>query len=290
MNQNVTIITGGTSGIGFETAKALLQKNHRVLIASRNEARGKNAISALQPFGKVEFKLLDLADPASIRSFADHVNKEYTAIHCLINNAGVMIPPLTHTVEGFELQFGINHLGHFALTGLLLPQLMEANRARIVTISSIAAIKGFIDFTNLDGKNGYKPMVFYRQSKFANLLFSKKLQQNLRSANSSTIAVTAHPGLAYSNLLSRGSGKEANLLIRKLLPRLIQSSANGACSPIYAATDPLLEGGEWIGPSGHRSWYGAPVVSTLGDQLYDEQTADKLWQFSQEVTGVTYSF
>lgn len=290
MERKVTIITGGTSGIGFETAKALLKRNHHVIIASRNEEKGKASVQALQSFGVVEFMQVDLANLASIHAFAEKMHKKINAVDCLINNAGVMIPPHKQTADGFELQFGVNHLGHFALTGQLLPLLTKTAHSRIVTISSIAAIKGVIDFNNLDGKNGYKPMIFYRQSKLANLLFSKKLQYHLSTAGSSTISVTAHPGLAYSNLLSRGSGLEANLFIRKLLPSLIQSSAKGARSTIYAATNPLVKGGEWIGPSGYQAWYGEPAVSTLGDHLYDEPTAERLWQLSQQLTGVTYSF
>ncbi|WP_353625718.1 oxidoreductase [Bacillus sp. JCM 19041] len=257
MEFKTAIITGGTSGIGYEAAKGLLMHDYHVVLAGRNKTKGTDAVQALQQYGSIVFLEVDFAELASIQHFADQVKERYTSLDCLINNAGVMIPPLRYTKDGFELQFGTNHLAHFALTGLLLPLLLRTPQSRVVTISSIAAIKGFIDFDNLDGSKRYKPMVFYRQSKHANWLFAKELQLRLTKTGASTISIAAHPGLANTNLLSRGSGKQTSVFIRQLLPLVTQSTADGAKPTIYAATDPSLHGGEWVGPNGFKAWRGS---------------------------------
>ncbi len=290
MKPKTAIITGGTSGIGYETAKGLLKHDYHVVLAGRNKTKGTDAVQSLNQYGSIIFLEVDFAELASIQHFTDQIKAMYTSIDCLINNAGVMIPPLRYTKDGFELQFGTNHLAHFALTGLLLPLLIQSPQSRIVTITSIAAIKGFIDFENLDGSKKYQPMVFYRQSKHANWLFAKELHRRLTKIGASTISIAAHPGLANTNLLSRGSGKQTSLLIRQLLPLFTQSTADGAKPTIYAATDPNLDGGEWIGPDGFKAWRGEPIVDSIGDKLFDKETAKKLWHVSEKLTNVQYPF
>ncbi len=284
--KHTALITGATSGIGFETAKFLLASNYRVIIASRNKEKGEATVRLLRSYGAVSFSFLDLGNLSSIQTFSESV--PFSRLDLLINNAGVMIPPYELTVDGFERQFGTNHLGHFALTGYLLPLLTSTPSSRIVTITSIAAIKGTIQFANYNGKYGYNPMTFYRQSKLANFLFARELDRRLKIHQKSTISVACHPGLAYSNLLSKGSGKKAHWLIRSILPYLVQSAEQGAASTCYAATNATLNGGEWIGPSGYREWYGEPKPQTTGDTIFNKHQAQSLWSLSEKRTGIYY--
>jgi NAD(P)-dependent dehydrogenase (short-subunit alcohol dehydrogenase family) len=233
---------------------------------------------------------LDLADLASIRSFADEYKGKHDRLHILINNAGIMIPPYRKTRDGFESQFGTNHLGHFALTGHLLPLLLSTPGSRIVSTSSIAARKARIRFDNLDGSKGYEPMRFYRQSKLACLLFAIELQHYLEEAGSSSISLACHPGISVSNLISRGSGKEANHLLKKAMRIIAQPAHKGALPTLYAATFPDLRGGEYIGPDGPGNRKGNPVQTSEASKLFDKDLAAKLWDISENLTGVKYSF
>lgn len=285
------VITGSSHGIGFETASVLASKGAEVLLAVRSRERGQAAAARIRPvngYAPVTVMLLDLADLESVKKFADEYKAHYDRLDVLINNAGVMLPSHKRTKDGFELQFGTNHLGHFALTGQLLPVLMATPLSRVVTISSIAARKAKIHFDNLDGSRGYNPMTFYRQSKLANLLFAMELQNRLESAGSSTISVACHPGISVTNLLSRGSGKETGRVMKALMGIVAQPASMGALPTLYAATNPDLRGGEFIGPEGPGNTRGYPVLTNDPARLFKADLADRLWEVSEALTGVKY--
>lgn len=286
------VITGASGGLGYETALVLAEKGAEVIFAVRSEAKGKDAIHRLKeqvPGARVRLIRLDLSDLSSVRSFAEAYRRDYGTLDLLINNAGVMVPPYRKTTDGFELQFGSNHLGHFALTGLLLPQLLNTPKSRVVTLSSIAHLGASIDFDNLDGSKGYNRIKFYGQSKLANLLFAKELQRRLAASGAETISIGCHPGVANTNLFSRGSGKQAGVLSRLLWTLFSsQSAAMGALPTLYAATAPGLKGGEYIGPDGRGGRKGYPQLARTDSRAEDEQTAKRLWDVSESLTGVTY--
>ncbi len=287
------IITGGSSGIGLEAAKVLAAKGASVTLAVRNVEKGKKVVEkavSLNHDAVMDVMHLDLADLKSIKDFADRYRASHKHLHILINNAGVMIPPFRKTRDGFESQFGTNHLGHFAITAHLLPLLLATPRSRVVSTSSIAARKGKIHFDNLDGSRGYNPMKFYRQSKLANLLFAIELQHRLELAGTSTISVACHPGISVSNLLSRGSGKEPNQLLKNMMRIVAQPAHKGALPTLFAATNPDLKGGEYIGPDGPGNRKGNPVQTTEASQLFNKEIAAKLWELSEDLTGVKYHF
>ncbi len=291
LSGKIIIVTGASSGIGYETALALAEKGAHVILAVRNMEKGQRAVSAIYqavPRASLSLLMLDLSDLSSIRTFAEQVNRQYDHLDILINNAGIMIPPLQFTKDGFESQFGCNHLGHFALTGLLLDRLKAALSSRVVTVSSLAAHHARIDFDNLDGKRGYKAIDFYGQSKLANMLFARELNQKLAADYCDTISVTCHPGFAQSNLFSRGSGGKANPLLRFLQNRVSQPASMGALPTLFAATEPGLKGGQYIGPDGPKKRKGYPKEDDIINEIYDEKVAAKLWQISEELTGVSY--
>lgn len=287
----VIIVTGGGSGIGLEAAKALALKGAEVILAVRRVEKGDRAAAAIREISadaNVSVMHLDLGDLGLVRQFSDQFNSRYNRLDILINNAGVMFPPNKKTKEGFELQFGTNHLGHFTLTGLLLPLLLQTPDSRIVTVSSIAARKGRINFENLDASVGYSPMIFYRQSKFANLLFAVELQHRLSGKGSKTISVACHPGISSTNLVSRGSGREAGWLLRKLMDLVLQSAEMGALPTLFAATNPDLRGGEFIGPDGRGNHRGYPIITGEESKIFKQDVATRLWEFSEKVTGVKF--
>lgn len=292
-SDKVVIVTGASSGLGYETALVLAEKGGEVILAVRNQHKGKAAVEAIKkafPQAKVRTMLLDLADLASIRNFAGDFKATYKTLDILINNAGIMIPPHQLTKDGFESQFGANHLGHFALTGLLLDRLIATPQSRVVTLSSLAAHHGTIDFTNLTGVKGYKAIDFYGQSKLANMLFAKELQHQFSDNQLDTISLTCHPGFARSNLFSRGSGKKANPILRFLQNRVSQPADMGALPILYAATEPGLIGGEYIGPDGKKKRKGYPMNDPIINDLFNQEIAEKLWQVSESLTGVSYQF
>jgi NAD(P)-dependent dehydrogenase (short-subunit alcohol dehydrogenase family) len=285
------IVTGGSSGIGLEAAKVLALKGAAVTLAVRNEAKAQRAIEKFlseNPDAVIPVMHLDLADLKSIKDFADRYRSSHKHLHILINNAGVMIPPYRKTKDGFESQFGTNHLGHFALTEHLLPLLLATPHSRVVSTSSIAARKGVIHFDNLDGSRGYNPMKFYRQSKLANLLFAVELQHRFERAGAQTISVACHPGISVSNLISRGTGKEASGLLKKVMRIIAQPADKGALPTLYAATHPELKGGEYIGPDGPGNRKGNPVRTSEASQLFKAELSERLWKVSEELTGVKY--
>ena len=286
------IITGATHGIGFEAAKELAAKGADVVMAVRNVDKGEKAaenIRSTYPSASVTVMNLNLADLGSVKEFASEYAARFDRIDVLINNAGVMIPPYKRTRDGFELQFGTNHLGHFALTASLLPLIMSTPLSRVVTVSSIAARKGRINFKNLDGSHGYNPMTFYRQSKLANLLFSKELQHRLERAGSSGISILCHPGITATNILSRGSGKETFGPLKNLMRVVVQPAERGALPTLYAATHPDLRGGECIGPDNRNNTRGYPVLTDDANRLFDPDLSARLWEVSESLTGVKFA-
>ncbi|MEO2077613.1 MAG: oxidoreductase [Bacillus sp. (in: firmicutes)] len=286
------IITGANSGIGYEAAKALSKSGAEVVLAVRNEEKGKVAVESIFkeiPHAKVVVMRLDLADLTSVRDFVEEFKKRYDSLHILINNAGVMVPPYGLTKDGFELQFGSNHLGHFALTGLLLPLLKNTPQSRVVSLSSIAHRGASIDFDNLDGLKGYKGMKFYGQSKLANLLFAKELDNRLKEHGLPTISLACHPGISSTNLFKIGK-REAPGYLKALMKVFFQRAEMGALPTIYAATEPSLKGGEYIGPDGRGNRKGKPTIETPAPGVYNSETMKQLWEVSERLTGVVYDF
>ncbi len=286
------VITGANHGIGFTAASVLAQKGAEVTMAVRSIKRGEEAAGKIRgnhPDALLSVSELDLADLRSVSLFAERYNSLHGWLDLLINNAGVMTPPYGLTKDGFELQFGINHLGHFALTAHLLPLLRAGSDSRIVSVSSIAARKARIRFNNLDGSKGYHPLRFYRQSKLANLLFALELQKRLQRSGASTISLACHPGLSATNILSRNSGRDTGKVMMALMRLATQSAEMGALPTLYAALHPGLSGGEFIGPDGPGNRQGYPVLTSDGEKLYQPQLAERLWEVSESLTGVQYN-
>jgi NAD(P)-dependent dehydrogenase (short-subunit alcohol dehydrogenase family) len=278
----VVIVTGASSGIGLEAAKALTAHGARVILAVRDEARGREAAAALPGPGANEVRLLDLASLDSVRAFARGWSGP---VDLLINNAGVMIPPLSRTADGFELQFGTNHLGHFALTNLLLPNVTR----RVVTVSSGAHRSGRIDFDDLNWeRRRYRAWQAYGQSKLANLLFTAELQRRLTEAGSPVLAMAAHPGYAATNLQSHSGSRLLRLAMEQLGNRLLaQDAAAGALPTLYAATADL-PGNTFAGPAGRGGTRGGAAPCSRTQAASDAEVARRLWLVSEELTGVTF--
>ncbi|MEU0491182.1 oxidoreductase [Nocardiopsis sp. NPDC006139] len=272
------VVTGANSGLGLETARALARMGSRVVLAVRDEDRGRAAAADIP--GETEVRRLDLADLSSVRAFAEAWSGD---IHLLINNAGIMAVPRGRTADGFELQFGTNHLGHFALTNLLL----EHVTGRVVTLSSglHASVRG-IRFDDVDLERGYTPYRAYGQSKLANLLFTLELQRRLTEAGSPVLSVAAHPGYAATNLQSHGAGVLFRTLLTRVGNRLFaQSAAVGALPTVYAATQEIPPAG-FAGPRG--AVRGAPGLSWRSPAARDGAAARRLWELSEERTGVSF--
>lgn len=280
------VITGANTGLDFETAKALAAKGAHVVIAVRDTGKGKQA--AAQMPGDVTVQELDLTSLASIREAAEALRTGNDKIDLLINNAGVMTTPKGTTKDGFELQFGTNHLGHFALTGLLLDAILDVPGSRIVTVSSNGhKMGGAIHFDDLQWERSYSRMGAYTQSKLANLLFTYELQRRL-APRGKTIAVAAHPGTS-STELARNVPTVLQRAFQVVSPLIAQSPAGGALPSLRAATDPGVLGGQYYGPDGIGQQKGAPVVVASSDQSYDIGLQRRLWAVSEELTGVTFA-
>jgi NAD(P)-dependent dehydrogenase (short-subunit alcohol dehydrogenase family) len=285
------IVTGANSGIGFETARQLARHGGRVLIATRSEARGLAAVTRLkdeQPEAEVEFRALDLADLDSVRAFADAFATDARGVDVLINNAGIMFPPRRLTPQGFESQLATNHLGHFALAGLLFDTIRAGQDPRVVTISSLEHRGGSIHFGDLTGERFYSPRAFYQQSKFANVLFALELDRRVRSAGMPVRSVLAHPGYTNTNLQSSGPTGLVKLLLRPANWLVGQSAAMGALSELFAAVDPGAESGHFYGPRGFAELRGYPTEVQPIAAAKSEETARRLWEVSEELTGVRW--
>ena len=287
----VAVVTGANTGLGYHTAAALTQAGAQVILAVRDPAKGNLALArivAAQPDADVTLQELDLSSLASVRAAAAALRKAYPRIDLLINNAGVMWTPKQLTADGFEMQFGTNHLGHFALTGLLLDNLLPVRGSRVVTVSSMGhRIRAAIHFDDLQWEHGYDRYAAYGQSKLANLLFTYELQRRLAGHPKNTIAVAAHPGASSTEL-----GRSVPTLIKPLFALagglLFQGAAMGALPTLRAATDPDIEGGQYYGPDGLGEQRGHPKLVSSSAQSHDEDLQQRLWTVSEELTGVTY--
>jgi len=281
----VAIVTGSNSGIGFETARVLAEKGATVVMACRNlEKAGPKAdeIRSAHPGANVEVMELDLSDLDSVRRFAEAFRARHSRLDLLINNAGIMVPPYGQTEQGFETQFGVNHLGHFALTGSLLDLITNTRGSRIVTVSSVAHYLGKIQFSDLNWEKGYKAQPAYGQSKLANLLFTYELQRRLAAAGKDTLAVAAHPGWTETNLQAHAKG------VKFMNRFLAQKPLMGALPTLYAATEPSVNGAEYYGPSGFMEMNGPPKRVKSNKRSYDQNVAKQLWDVSEELTGVHF--
>ncbi|NIB38086.1 SDR family NAD(P)-dependent oxidoreductase [Pseudomaricurvus alkylphenolicus] len=282
----VALITGANTGLGFEVARVLAAKGAEVLIACRSESKAMNAIDQIQresPGAKLHFQPLDLSNLASIREAAVHL-AALPRLDLLINNAGIMIPPYELTADGFESQFGVNHLGPFALTGLLLGKLNRTPGARVVNTSSLAGRDGRILFEDINAKTGYEAMERYRMSKLANLLYSLELNRRLKATGSHCISVACHPGIADTELSRHMPGWFT--LLTPLVRALFNTPAQGAWPTLQAATDLTLKGGEYCGPSRRKQTSGPARVVPSG--RHSLTTLRKLWDLSVKMTGVDY--
>jgi NAD(P)-dependent dehydrogenase (short-subunit alcohol dehydrogenase family) len=291
----VVVVTGANSGIGYEAAKALARAGALVVLACRDAEKGRAAVESIRAESggaHVELAALDLASLASVREFAEAIGQRHQALHVLINNAGVMAIPRRTTVEGFEMQIGTNHLGHFALTGLLLERLLGTDGARVVNVSSLAHRRGRINFDDLQAERGYARWRAYYQSKLANLLFTYELQRRLEASASSCISVGCHPGYTATNLQHVGPQMDGSRLMRAvwsgLNGLLAQDAARGALPTLYAATAPGVKGGDFIGPDGFREARGYPKKVESTDRSHDLDLAARLWEVSETLTGVRY--
>ncbi len=285
------VVTGASSGIGAAAADVLAARGAKVVLAVRNESKGDTVRAGIQrrhPAGEVVVEIVDMADLASIRAFASRLGS--ATIDILLNNAGLGMQPVRATTrDGFERQFGTNHLGHFALTGLLLPALLRAAAPRVVAISSVAHRAGRIDFDDLQGERAYKGGKAYNQSKLANLMFALELDRRARAAGSRLVSVAAHPGVSQTNFMTATNMPAYQQAIAQGLIRFLgQNSDKGALPGLYAATMPDVKGGQYWGPDGLLEFRGAPKIAQIASRARDRSLQARLWTVSEQLTGVTY--
>ena len=284
------VVTGANSGLGLVTARELARKGASVVLACRNQEKGAAALAevrAAAPGAEVALAPLDLGSLESVRAFAAGHDGP---LDLLVNNAGVMAPPRGETADGFELQLGTNHLGHFALTGLLLGALQAGNAPRVVTLSSTAHRMGRIDFDDLQSERRYRRWRAYGQSKLANLLFMLELDRRARAAGSPLVSVGAHPGYAATNLQFAAPPLADRIVMRVANVLVAQSADQGALPTLYAATVPDLPGASYVGPDGRGEQRGNPRLVGMTERAQDLETARRLWEVSERLTGVTYAF
>ena len=293
-NGKLAVVTGATGGLGYETALALARAGAEVLVTGRNAEKGRTAIEGIKravPSAKVRFAMLDLASLASIRAFAASMLASGRPLDLLINNAGVMdLPTRRLTEDGFELQFGTNHLSHFALTGLLLPLLRKAQAPRVVNVSSLAHRGGKIDFSNLQAERKYNSWAAYQQSKLANLLFTFELQRRSDAYGWGLMSNAAHPGYARTELIPNGPGTGGlkGIGMKVLGSFLSHSAAAGALPTLFAATSPEAAPNGYYGPNGFYELKGTVAPAKVFPQAKDEAVARKLWEVSEQLTGVEW--
>ncbi|MFF9772342.1 oxidoreductase [Streptomyces sp. NPDC013978] len=288
------VVTGANSGIGYAAARALARRGAHVVLACRSAERGAAALERMSsevPDGSVELMRLDLGDLRSVREFAEAYAQTSDRLDLLVNNAGVMAVARSRTADGFETQFGINHLGHFALTGLLLPALLATPGARVVTVSSLMHLRANIDIGDLNSERGYGRWLAYGRSKTANLLFTHELARRLAANGSDVVAAAAHPGYASTNLQTAGPSAEGRKSVERFMRvgnRFFAQSAEGGALPtLYAATAPDVRPDSFTGPS-FAMWRGSPAPSLRAPWSRDDRASERLWAASEHLTGVTY--
>jgi len=289
------VVTGANSGLGLATARELARAGGTVVLACRNLDKGRSALAKIQavarPGASPRLEALDLSDLGSVAGFAARLSEQQASLDLLVNNAGVMAPPRRMTKDGFESQFGTNHLGHFALTGRLLKLLSAAPASRVVTLSSLAHRIGTLKFADLQREHGYNNWMAYGQSKLANLMFALELGRRAGAAGSPLRSMAAHPGYSATNLQTAGPsrfyekwfGIAGNLVFA-------QSAERGALPTLYAATVPDLPSGAFVGPDGIGESRGAPHIVSGAGKAYDEAAAARLWDVSAQLTGVSFDF
>ncbi|HET9104285.1 MAG TPA: oxidoreductase [Solirubrobacteraceae bacterium] len=287
------VVTGANSGLGLVTARELGRAGATVIMACRNQEKGRRALAEVQAVARGEapvLETLDLSDLGSVGSFAERIGDGRDHLDLLINNAGVMAPPRRLTADGFESQFGTNHLGHFALTGRLLGLLEAAPAPRVVTLSSLMHRVGTLKFSDLQREHGYNNWLAYGQSKLANLMFALELQRRAVAAGSALLSLAAHPGYAATNLQTTGPSRFYEKWFGVIGNRLFaQSAERGALPTLFAATMDL-PGGSFVGPDGLGESRGHPHVTTGNKRAYDEAAAARLWDVSEQLTGVHFAF
>jgi NAD(P)-dependent dehydrogenase (short-subunit alcohol dehydrogenase family) len=286
-------VVTGTGGLGFEVALALARAGGEVIIAGRDRRKGADAVTRIRSAtgaAEVFFEPLDLADLGSVAAFATRMSERRPSLDLLVNNAGVMVPPVRQqTADGFELQLGTNYLGHFALTAGLLPLLRQGAGARVVTVSSVAARNGAIDFADLNSEARYAPMPAYSQSKLACLMFAFEMQRRSDAGNWGIARIAAHPGISRTDLLHNAPGRFSMAgMARSLLWFLFQPAWQGALPTLFAATSPLAEGGGYYGPQRLGETRGYPGPAKVPPQALDKAVAARLWDLSESLTGLRF--
>ncbi|MDQ1374071.1 MAG: hypothetical protein QOJ09_1409 [Actinomycetota bacterium] len=291
----VALITGANSGLGFQTARALAGSGAVVVLACRNQTKGAEAlarVTAEHPRATIELLELDLADLGSVRKAANDTLARHARLDLLVNNAGVMAIPHHTTVDGFEMQLGTNHLGHFALTGLLIDRLLATEGSRVVSVSSTAHKWGRMRFDDLQSEKRYRKWLAYGQSKLANLLFMRELQRRLTASGASTIAAAAHPGYASTHLQAVGPEMAGSRVMARIMPVanriLSQPDEQGALPQLYAATAADVVGGDYFGPDGRFEMQGGPTRVKTSAAARNDEHARRLWRMSENLTGVTF--
>ncbi|HSH20770.1 MAG TPA: oxidoreductase [Draconibacterium sp.] len=293
LSGKVIIVTGGNSGLGYESVKAFARKGAEVVLTSRSVEKGeaaKTGIGAVK--GKIVVMQLDLMDFASIRSFVESFKKKYNRLDVLLNNAGIMTTPYFLTKDGLEAQNGTNHFGHFALTGQLIDLIKNTPDSRVVNVSSMAHKQGKMDFDNLLFENGlgYSPIKSYGRSKLANLLFTYELQRKFEKEGIKSMAVSAHPGVSNTNLARYLEDKLIFKILMPLMSPFIQEQDMGALPQIRASVDENVKGGEYYGPDGFREMKGFPVLVQSNKASHNLEDAKKLWEVSEKLTGIKFQF
>jgi len=297
LSGRVVVVTGANSGIGLEATRIFVENGAHVVMACRSRERGEDAVEEIRdgdPAGSAAVSELDLASLDSVRAFAERFREAHDGLDVLVNNAGVMFLPYSETEDGFQIQFGVNHLGHFALTGLLLDRLVESEgESRVVTVASEYHRRGDLeDLATIHDRGTYGKYDAYSDSKLANVVFGYELQHRLLEADHEVKSVVVHPGWAATDLQRRGPEQEGSTL--KLVGAkignalLAQSAERGAWPTVFAATSPAIHGGEYVGPGGFRNMRGAPAIQESSERAHDRELARQLWRHSEERTGVEY--
>ncbi len=291
------IITGANSGTGFAATKFMSAKRATVIMACRNPDKANEALQSIKADNaeaKLDFIQLDLGSLASIKQFAEEFKKKYSSLDVLINNAGMCQTPEIKTKDGFEMQIGVNHLGHYALTGHLMDCLVKTTGSRVVTMSSMNHEQGVMNFDNLFLKGEYHPMKSYEQSKLANLLFSYELSRKLTQAGVSVESIAAHPGFVKSNIMKSNEHTQRSfgfsLMFRIFDVLLAMTPSKGSLGIMRAATDRTLKNGEYVGPTKMNGFRGLPKLLTSSENSYNEKDAQRLWEMSEQLTDVKYVF